>query len=248
MRRDQACYRRDVRILVIDDDRELAGLLQRVFEREGLLADFCHDGRKGLERALHGGYDLLVLDVMLPGLDGFDVLRKLRRESDLPTLMLTARGDDVDRIVGLEIGADDYLAKPFHTREMVARIRAILRRTKGGALGPAGRAGRAGRVLEAAGVRLDIGARSVTCESRGVELTTMEFDLLRALMESAGQVLSRDALLDRIDGREAEPFDRSIDVHISHLRRKLAGDAPRIRTVRGVGYQFVISAPDADVE
>ena len=241
MSRDQACYRRDVRILVIDDDRELAGLLQRVFAREGLQADFCHDGRRGLESALHGGYDLLVLDVMLPGLDGFELLRKLRRDSDLPTLMLTARGDDVDRIVGLEIGADDYLAKPFHTREMVARIRAILRRTKGGSAGGGGM-GRS-RAIEAAGVRLDIGARSVTCDGRSIELTTMEFDLLRALMESAGHVLSRDALLDRIDGREAEPFDRSIDVHISHLRRKLGGDAPRIRTVRGVGYQFVITTP-----
>jgi two-component system response regulator CpxR len=229
-----------VAILVIDDDRELAGLLQRVFAREGLQAEFCHDGRKGLERALHGSYDLLVLDVMLPGLDGFELLRKLRLDSDLPTLMLTARGDDVDRIVGLEIGADDYLPKPFHTREMVARIRAILRRTS------AGGRGRASRVMEAAGVRLDIGARSVTCDGQLVELTTMEFDLLRALMESAGRVLSRDALLDRIDGRQASPFDRSIDVHISHLRRKLEGSSPRIRTIRGVGYQFVISAAHAE--
>ncbi len=240
MTHDSGCYRRTVRILVIDDDRELAGLLQRVFAREGLQADFCHDGRKGLETALHGGYDLLVLDVMLPGLDGFELLRKLRRDSDLPTLMLTARGDDVDRIVGLESGADDYLAKPFHTREMVARIRAILRRTQGSS-----RSSTRGRVIEAAGVRLDIGARSVMCDGKRVELTTMEFDLLRALMESAGNVLSRDALLDRIDGRDAEPFDRSIDVHISHLRRKLTGDAPRIRTVRGIGYQFVVHSPDS---
>lgn len=225
-------------ILVIDDDRELAALLRRLFEREGLQADFCHDGRKGLERALHGNYELLVLDVMLPGLDGFDVLRKLRRESDLPILMLTARGDDIDRIVGLELGADDYLPKPFHTREVVARIRAILRRTG------YPRRGRAGRLLEASGVRLDVDARTAVCDGCVIELTTMEFDLLRALMESAGRVLSRDALLDRIDGREAEPFDRSIDVHISHLRRKLGGDAPRIRTVRGVGYQFVLPASD----
>jgi two-component system response regulator CpxR len=225
-----------VGILVIDDDRELAALLQRVFAREGLQAEFCHDGRKGLERALHGHYDLLVLDVMLPGLDGLELLRRLRQDSDLPTLMLTARGDDVDRIVGLEAGADDYLPKPFHTREMVARIRAILRRTQQG-----GR-GRASRVIEAADVRLDLGARTVMCDSVPIELTTMEFDLLRALMESAGRVLSRDALLDRIDGRQASPFDRSIDVHISHLRRKLGGESPRIRTIRGVGYQFVLPA------
>src|SRR5689334_8089120 len=173
---------------------------------------------------------------MLPGLDGFEVLRKLRQESDLPTLMLTARGDDVDRIVGLESGADDYLPKPFHPREMVARIKAILRRTRQG-----GR-GRGSRLLEAADVRLDLGARSVTCAGTPIELTTMEFDLLRALMESAGRVLSREALLDRIDGRQANPFDRSIDVHVSHLRRKLGGESPRIRTIRGVGYQFVLSA------
>jgi two-component system response regulator CpxR len=179
---------------------------------------------------------------MLPGLDGFELLRKLRRDSDLPTLMLTARGDDVDRIVGLEMGADDYLAKPFHTREMVARIRAILRRTQGATSAAGVRANGRSRVIEAAGVRLDIGARSVTCDGKRVELTTMEFDLLRALMESAGNVLSRDALLDRIDGRDAEPFDRSIDVHISHLRRKLPGDATRIRTVRGIGYQFVVNS------
>lgn len=226
-------------ILVVDDDRELAALLQRVFEREGLQAEFCHDGRQGLERALHGAYDLLILDVMLPGLDGFELLRRLRRESDLPTLMLTARGDDVDRIVGLENGADDYLPKPFHTREMVARIRAILRRTTPGA-----RRGRAGRAIELSGIRADLGSRSVTSEGRRIELTTMEFDLLWALMEAAGRVLSRDALLDRIDGRQAEPFDRAIDVHISHLRRKLGGETPCIRTVRGIGYQFVLAAGD----
>jgi len=224
---------------VIDDDRELAGLLQRVFAREGLRAEFCHDGRQGLERALHGQYDLLVLDVMLPGIDGFELLRRLRQDSDLPTLMLTARGDDVDRIIGLEAGADDYLPKPFHTREMVARIRAILRRTQ------QARRGRIGRIIEAADVRLDLGARAVTCEGAPIDLTTMEFDLLRTLMESAGRVLSRDALLDRIDGRQAGPFDRSIDVHISHLRRKLGGESPRIRTIRGVGYQFVLPAGEA---
>jgi two-component system response regulator CpxR len=228
-----------VGILVIDDDRELAGLLQRVFAREGLQAEFCHDGRQGLERALHGQYDLLVLDVMLPGIDGFELLRRLRQDSDLPTLMLTARGDDVDRIIGLEAGADDYLPKPFHTREMVARIRAILRRTQ------QARRGRIGRIIEAADVRLDLGARAVTCEGAPIDLTTMEFDLLRTLMESAGRVLSRDALLDRIDGRQAGPFDRSIDVHISHLRRKLGGESPRIRTIRGVGYQFVLPAGEA---
>jgi two-component system, OmpR family, response regulator CpxR len=234
-------------ILVIDDDRELAALLQRVFEREGLQAEFCHDGRKGLDKALHGSYDLLVLDVMLPNLDGFELLRKLRLDSDLPTLMLTARGDDVDRIVGLEAGADDYLLKPFHPREMVARIRAILRRTQAGSSGGSGSGssgggrGRASRVIEAADVRLDLGARSVTCAGQAIELTTMEFDLLRALMESAGRVLSREALLDRIDGRQStSPFDRAIDVHVSHLRRKLGGESARIRTIRGVGYQFVL--------
>jgi two-component system response regulator CpxR len=202
----------------------------------GYVVDVAANGIDGAHLAVHGDYDLIVLDVMLPGIDGFELLRRLRQDSDLPTLMLTARGDDVDRIIGLEAGADDYLPKPFHTREMVARIRAILRRTQ------QARRGRVGRIIEAADVRLDLGARAVTCDGAPIELTTMEFDLLRALMESAGRVLSRDALLDRIDGRQASPFDRSIDVHISHLRRKLGGESPRIRTIRGVGYQFALPA------
>jgi two-component system response regulator CpxR len=225
-------------LLVIDDDRELAALLGRVFAREGLAADFCHDGRSGLDTALRNAHDLVILDVMLPDLDGLSVLRELRRRLATPVLMLTARGDDVDRIVGLELGADDYLPKPFHTRELVARIRAILRRTQAAA------AAAPTLVLEVGGVRLDPGARSVTCDGRPVELTTMEFDVLHALMEAAGRVLSREALLDRVDGRDAGPFDRAIDVHVSHLRRKLGSDPPRIRTVRGVGYQFVRPAGD----
>jgi two-component system response regulator CpxR len=227
-----------VGIFVIDDDRELAGLLRRVFAREGLQAEFCFDGREGLVRALREPCDLVVLDVMLPGLDGFELLRALRRDSDVPVLMLTARGDDVDRIVGLENGADDYLPKPFHTRELVARIRAILRRAAPAPLR------RGGGVLDVAGVRADLGSRTVTCDGRQVEVTTMEFDLLWALMSAAGRVLSRDALLDRIDGRAAGPFDRAVDVHVSHLRRKLGGATPRIRTVRGIGYQFALGPGD----
>lgn len=235
--RGQDCYRSPMSILVIDDDRELAGLLTRVFAKTDLVVEFCHDGRQGLARARRGIDDLVVLDVMLPGGDGFEILREIRRESDVPVLMLTARGDDVDRIVGLESGADDYLAKPFHPRELIARIRAILRRRRPDT------GGRAGLLLDVAGVRLDSGARSVAVDGRPIELTTMEFDLLHALMDSAGRVLSRDTLIARIDGRVVESFDRAIDVHISHLRHKL-GDAQRIRTVRGIGYQFVSSKGD----
>ncbi|MBK9168762.1 MAG: response regulator transcription factor [Bryobacterales bacterium] len=220
-------------VLVIDDDEELCGLLAKVFAQAGLEARFTHRGDEGLHLALQGAHELVVLDVMLPGLDGFEVLRRLRKASDAPVLMLSARGDDVDRIVGLEIGADDYLPKPFHPKELVARIRAILRRSSG-----AGAEGR--RVLSAGGVTLDLGARAARCQDRGLELTTTEFDVLRLLMESAGRVLSRDALLEKLVGREGGPFDRSIDMHVSHLRKKMGDCARRIVTVRGVGYQFAV--------
>ncbi|MBI1356393.1 MAG: response regulator [Acidobacteria bacterium] len=226
-------------ILVIDDDVELCELLRKVFARESLTARFIHDGMGGLNEALREPPELIVLDVMLPRLDGFEVLRRLRRESQTPVLMLTARGEELDRIVGLEIGADDYLSKPFHPRELVARIRAILRRSAPPKPDPAA-------VLEANGVRLDPGERSVTRDGEPVELTTTELDLLAALLESAGRVLSRDALLERLDGRAANPFDRSVDVHVSHLRKKLGGDRPLIKTVRGVGYQFVRSAAERE--
>jgi len=226
-------YRGGVAVLVIDDDQELCALLAKVFDKVGLQASFVHTGDAGLDAALSGRFDLAILDVMLPALDGFEVLRRLRKQSELPVIMLTARGDDVDRIVGLEIGADDYLPKPFHPRELIARVKAILRRSQRTGLGPE-------RPLEANGVRLEPGARSVSCDGQPVDLTTTEFDILQMLIEAAGRVLSRDVLLERLDGRESTAFDRSIDMHISHLRKKLGTGTQRIRTVRGVGYQFML--------
>jgi two-component system, OmpR family, response regulator CpxR len=221
-----------VRILIVDDDEELASLLSELLTREGFLVDMQHDGVKGLAAALGGGYDLLVLDVMLPGMDGFEILRRVRRESRLPVLMLTARGEDEDRIIGLELGADDYLPKPFNTRELVARVRAIMRRLE---------ERRPGVKFEVNGISIDPGTRDVTRNGTPVEVTTFEFDILETLMRAAGRVVSRDDLMEELYGRKATPFDRSVDMHISHLRKKLEGDKPLIKTVRGVGYQFVRS-------
>jgi len=221
-----------VRILIVDDDEELAGLLSELLTREGFRVDMQHDGLKGLAAALGGGYDLMVLDVMLPGLDGFEILRRVRRESRMPVLMLTARGEDEDRIIGLELGADDYLPKPFNTRELVARVRAIMRRLE---------ERRPGEKFEVNGITIDPGTREVMRGGVPVEVTTFEFDILETLMRAAGRVVSRDDLMEELYGRKATPFDRSVDMHISHLRKKLEHDKPLIKTVRGVGYQFVRS-------
>lgn len=222
---------------MVDDDVELCSLLAEFLRREGFQVDSEHEGRRGLERILQGQHDLLVLDVMLPGMDGFEILRQLRRKSKVPVIMLTARGEDVDRIVGLELGADDYLAKPFNPRELSARIRAILRRVDG--------ASTPGNRVEVNGVVLDPGARRVTVDGSAVELTTLEFDVLEMLMRSAGRVLSRDALMEALYQRKATPFDRSMDMHISHLRRKLETGRSLIKTVRGVGYQFCRTSEEA---
>lgn len=220
-----------MRLLLIDDDVELGSLLGEFLGHEGFEVDAAHDGRSGLDRALAGGFDLVILDVMLPGMDGFEVLRQIRQRSRIPVLMLTARSEDVDRIVGLELGADDYLPKPFNPRELSARVRAILRR-----LEP--RDGDRGRI-EVNGVVLDPASREVTAGGRRVEVTTLEFDILELLMRAAGRVLSRDSLMEALYNRKTTPFDRSIDMHISHLRRKLEAGKPLIKTVRGVGYQFI---------
>ena len=217
-----------MRLLVIDDDVELCSLLKEYLQREGFLVKCEYDGRHGLGEAQKGGYDLIILDVMLPGIDGFEILKRLRESSRTPVLMLTARGEDVDRIVGLDLGADDYLAKPFNPRELLARIKAIMRRSEPGA--------NRGR-LEINGVSLDPGTREVRIEGAPIELTTLEFDILEQLMRSAGREVSRDELMESLYGRKATPFDRSIDMHVSHLRKKLSGS--RIKTIRGVGYQFV---------
>jgi len=225
-----------MRLLIVDDDVELCSLLKEFFQREGFSVECIHEGRSGLDAARHGGYDLIVLDVMLPGLDGFEVLRQLRNESRVPVLMLTARGEDIDRIVGLELGADDYLSKPFNPRELTARVKAILRRTESKT--------NRGRV-EVNGVILDPGTREVTSDGKTIDVTTLEFDILEQLMRNAGRVVSRDGLMESLYNRKATPFDRSIDMHVSHLRRKLEGGRAVIKTIRGAGYQFLQSPEEA---
>jgi two-component system response regulator CpxR len=230
-----------VHILLIDDDAELCTLLSEFLKREGFTVDCQHQGSAGLAKALAGGADLVVLDVMLPGMDGFEILRRLREQSKVPVIMLTARGEDVDRIVGLELGADDYLPKPFNPRELAARIRAILRRYEKRPPNVSGR-------LEVNGVALDPGSREVFTHGKHVELTTFEFDILEMLMRSAGRVLSRDTLMENFYNRKATPYDRSIDMHISHLRKKLEQGTTLIKTIRGVGYQFCRTPEDAEKE
>ena len=228
-------------ILLVDDDAELCALLREFLQREGFTVECAHEGHLGLEMAGRPNVDLVVLDVMLPGIDGFEILKRLRQHSKVPVMMLTARGEDVDRIVGLELGADDYLAKPFNPRELVARIRAILRRYAPRPAAPSNR-------LEVNGVTLDTGAREVFSNGKPVELTTFEFDILELLMRSAGRVLSRDALMENFYSRKATPFDRSLDMHISHLRKKLDRGESLIKTIRGVGYQFTRSPEEPVAE
>ena len=229
------------KILIIDDDTGLCELLSSYLTSEGFDVEAAHDGAQGADRALEGNYALIVLDVMLPTLNGFEVLRRIRQQSQVPVLMLTARGEDIDRIVGLEMGADDYLPKPFNPRELVARLRAIQRRTL--AALPAGAAGP--EILEVGDVMLDLGTRSVRCAGVPVELTSLEFSLFEALLRLAGTVISREELTRQALGREFSGLDRSIDVHVSSLRKKLgpaAGGDDRIKSVRGIGYLYGYSA------
>jgi DNA-binding response OmpR family regulator len=225
------------RILVIDDDVELCSLVGEYLEPEGFQIEALHDGERGVERALSGGHSLVVLDVMLPGMNGFNVLRRIRNTSKIPVLLLTARGEDVDRIVGLEIGADDYLPKPFNPRELVARIRAILRRTHTGEKAEE----QIPDVLRVGDIELDPATRLVRQNGKPVELTSVEFNLLHVLLGEAGRVVTRERLADAVLGRKFSPFDRSIDMHVSKVRRKLGdsdNSADHIKTVRGVGYIF----------
>src|SRR6478752_6215662 len=227
------------RILVIDDDVELCSLVSEYLAPEGFQVESAADGTRGLEMALNGEFLLVVLDVMLPGLNGFEVLRRLRDKARIPVLLLTARGEDVDRIVGLEIGADDYLPKPFNPRELVARIRAILRRT--GAKVEA----EVPDVIRVGDVDLDPATRTVHHRGNPVELTSVEFGLLHVLLREAGRVVTREALVDEVLGRKFSPFDRSIDMHVSKVRKKL-GDSDseeHIKTIRGAGYIFALSRP-----
>lgn len=227
------------RILVIDDDAELCELLAEYLAQEGFAVESANDGSAGLARALSGSHALVVLDVMLPGMSGFEVLRRIREGADVPVLMLTARGDDVDRIVGLEMGADDYLPKPFNPRELVARIRAVTRRAASAAK-PADPAAPPER-LRVGDVDLEPESRVVRRAGEVVEITSVEFSLLEALLRAAGRVVPREELALAALGRKLSSYDRSIDVHVSSLRRKLGhrvGAVERIRNVRGVGYLY----------
>jgi DNA-binding response OmpR family regulator len=227
------------RVLIIDDDVELCRLLAERLSSEDFSIEAIHNGQRGLERVLSEDYALVILDLMLPGMKGLDVLRHVRERSAVPVLILTARGEDVDRIVGLEIGADDYLPKPFNPRELIARIRAILRRTQYANKGTA--------PLVVDDIRLDRTAREAWVNKKPIDLTSVEFSLLEALLHHAGQVVTREHLTETVLGRKLGPFDRVIDVHVSNVRRKLtqAADAgERIKAIRGSGYLFVVRSEE----
>jgi len=230
------------RLLIVDDDRELCELVAELLEGEGFRVDVENRSDEGLARALSGGHALVVLDVMMPGMNGFEVLRRLRAEgSGVHVLMLTARGDDVDRIVGLEIGADDYLPKPFNPRELVARIQAVLRRARTTRSSTSSAAANSPERIAVGDVEVDTGTRHVRRDGEAVELTNVEYEILVILLSAAGRVVTREELVRSALGREISVFDRSIDMHISHLRKKLgrrAGEFERIKTVRGVGYIY----------
>ncbi|MCC7427510.1 MAG: response regulator [Alphaproteobacteria bacterium] len=235
-------------ILIVDDDREIRDLLARFVEKHGFRVTTARDGRDLRRLFPDGRFDIVVLDIMMPGENGLDLCRWLRSISRVPVIMLTAMGEETDRIVGLELGADDYLAKPFNPRELLARIKAVLRRTGAGSNGPAAAPSASeppAQLLRFAGWTLETARRRLLSPA-GVEvpLTGGEYDLLLALAERPNRVLTRDMLLDLLRGRTAGPFDRAIDVQISRLRRKLEDDARNptlIKTVRGGGY--VLSAP-----
>lgn len=235
------------RLLMIDDDRKLCRLVATYLEPLGFDVTAVHNGPDGVERAMSGAetWHAILLDVMLPGLDGFEVLKRIRVRSQVPVLMLTARGDETDRIVGLEVGADDYLPKTFSTRELLARLRAVLRRSAANGTAHAGREPPPAELV-AGPLRLNLDARTAVLDARALVLTPVEFDILVSLAKARGRIKSREALLDEIRDRNYDVFDRSIDVHISSLRKKL-GDDPKeprfIRTVRSAGYMLIY--PDA---
>ncbi|MCD6527705.1 MAG: response regulator transcription factor [Desulfuromonas sp.] len=230
-------------ILIIDDDTELCELLSDYLTPEGFEIDCVHEGSQGAQQTLEP-YALVILDVMLPGMNGFDVLRQIRQNSQIPVIMLTARGDDVDRIVGLELGADDYLPKPFNPRELLARIRAIQRRADNQTANTAA----SNQQLRVGDVQLSLGSREVHQDGKFIELTSVEFSLLEALLQQAGQVVSREILVEQVLGRRLLPYDRSIDVHISSLRKKLGptnDNHERIKTIRGVGYLYALTVEES---
>ena len=224
--------------MIVDDDEELCELVSEYLSVEGFETQCVHDGESGLAAATSGPFDLAILDVMLPKMNGFEVLRHIREKSKLPVLMLTARGDDMERIVGLEIGADDYLPKPFNPRELVARLRAILRR-----IHPEDEESAANEKVKVDDIELSPASRSAKLDGEELTLTSVEFDLLSALLHEAGKVMRKEDLSETVLERRLSPFDRSLDMHISNLRKKL-GPRPdgseRIKTVRSVGYIYTL--------
>ncbi len=223
------------KILIIDDDRELSSMLAEFLAPDHLELSACVNGEDGLQVLQQQAHDLLILDIMLPGMSGIEVLKQVRQTSDIPIIMLTARGDDVDRILGLEFGADDYLSKPFNPRELLARIKAIMRRSRP--------APNRRQKINLGAVELDLRSRRVTASGEEIQLTGTEFELLRCLAESAAEVVSKEQLSLRALGRRNMPYDRSIDTHISNVRRKLADAgvaSPSIQSRRGVGYFLAV--------
>jgi two-component system, OmpR family, response regulator CpxR len=226
-------------ILVVDDDTELCALIRDFLSPNGFLVEAAHNGREGLARALKSGIDLVILDVMLPVLNGFEVLSMIRKSSAVPVIMLTARTSQEDRITGLNEGADDYLPKPFGAGELLARIRAVLRRIEKSAIAEP-------RMISVGGVELNPQTRTVSMHGERMEVTAIEFDILEFLMRSTGRTVSRDELMARLYHRESTPYERSLDVHVSHLRKKLDGAGALIHTVRRAGYLFAPVASQTD--
>lgn len=223
-------------LLIIDDDKELTTLLSEYLSYEGFRLHCCHDGLSGLEQAKSKNYDLILLDVMMPGLTGFEVLKALGGKHTTPILMLTAKGDDADRILGLELGADDYLSKPFQHRELLARINAILRR-----IDIVKNENTDSHCIEVNNVKLQHSTREVTCHSKTVELTGTEYQILTLLIENAGNIVSKKEISEQVMQRKLSAFDRSIDMHVSNIRRKLLpySATDKVKTIRGAGYLFL---------
>ena len=229
----------DSKILIIDDDRELGEMLKEFLAPDHLDVSARLNGEDGLQALQDETWDLLILDIMLPGMNGIEVLKQIRQDSDIPVIMLTARGDDVDRILGLEFGADDYLSKPFNPRELLARIKAIMRRSRSDE--------KRSKALTVGSLELDVGSRRVSAGGESIRLTGTEFELLRCLAESPGKVVPKEQLTQQVLGRRHMPYDRSIDTHVSNVRGKLSSagvDNPSIRSQRGVGYLLLLDVEE----
>ncbi len=233
-----------MRILLVDDDIELCELLGRFLQSEGIEAEYAHDGHSGLQQACSGDFDLAVLDIMMPGKNGMDLLREIRRQSTLPVIMLTARGEEVDRIIGLELGADDYVPKPCNPRELAARIRAVLRRAE-----RKSDPNPTPKVIHAGNIEWHPQSHTVYDQGNQLALTSTEYSILAMLIEHAGEVVSKQDLSKSALGKRLGPFDRSLDVHIGHLRKKLSrlpDGAPRIKTIRSVGWLLIADQQPSD--